>query len=201
VRSGSLRLPTSSIGALAAGALAAGSLAVGALAIGALAVGRLAIRRARIGTLEIGELNIRQARGGAFTRLDGQPGDEVATTAAVAEAYVSLCRQGEFDGAMERFFSPGHIRIEPMNGVGSPAEIRGLEAIRQNSRQFSSNHEIHRVEIDGPFVGADRFAVRFTMEVTFRRSGRRGTIQKMDLYAVQDGKVVRSEVYYNALES
>lgn len=42
-----------------------------------------------------------------------------------------------------------------------------------------------------------RFAVGFAIDTTFKQTGERTTITKLDLYTVRDGKVVRDEVCYD----
>lgn len=119
------------------------------------------------------------------------------TTKAVADEYVSLFRQGKFGGAaMKRLFSADLVRVEPAEMGGPPVEMRGIEAVEENMRKFIDNNEIHGVEIDGPFVGDGRFAVRFAIDTTFKPTGERTTIMKMSLYTLDEAKIVREEVYY-----
>ena len=93
------------------------------------------------------------------------------TTTEVAEEYLSLCRRGEFDEAMARFFSADH--------------------------GFAGENEIHSFDVEGPFVGGNQFAARFSIDMTSIPTGSRMTIRKLDLYTVDDGTIVRSEIYYN----
>lgn len=119
------------------------------------------------------------------------------TTTEVAEEYVSLCRRGEFDEAMARFFSADHVRIESPDMIEPPAEIHGIEEIRESGRGFAGENEIHGFDVEGPFVGRNQFAVRFSIDTTSIQTGNRMTIRKLDLYTVDDGSIVRSEIYYN----
>lgn len=107
--------------------------------------------------------------------------EEVAmTTKAVADEYVSLFRQGKLGGAaMKRLFSADLVRVEPAEMGGPPVEMRGIEAVEENMRKFMDNNVIHGVEIDGPFVGEGRFAVRFAIDTTFKPTGERTTVTKM----------------------
>ncbi|MCA1367230.1 nuclear transport factor 2 family protein [Bradyrhizobium sp. BRP14] len=180
----------------AIGAFAAGALALGAYAIGALAIGRLAIGKARVGNLEIDRLTVRNIPGGALFDGGGRR-DTAMNTAGVAEEYVSLCRRGAFDEAVERFFSADHLRLESLDMRDLPVELHGMEAAKKGVRGFAEQHEIHDLKVDGPLVGGTRFAVSFAIDATFKPSGRRATIRRLDLYTVQDGAIVRSEVYYN----
>jgi ketosteroid isomerase-like protein len=180
------------------GALAAGAVAAGACAIGALAIGHLAIRTARIKHLWIDELTIRNVRDGrASGFIDGTQSDSAEATAEVAEEYVALCRRGEFDEAMARYFSADHVRIESRDMIEPPAEIRGMEAIKESGRAFTEANEIHGFDVKGPFVGENQFAARFSIDATSIPTGRRTKIRKLDLYTVHDGSIVRSEIYYN----
>lgn len=51
------------------------------------------------------------------------------TTDAVAREYVSLCRQGRFEEAIDRFFADDHVRVESTDMVGPPAVMHGIEAV------------------------------------------------------------------------
>jgi ketosteroid isomerase-like protein len=186
-----------SAGATAIGAAAVGALAVGAMAVGALAVGHLAVRKARIGRLDIGELRVRKIRGAAVGgATEVVPAFADTETRAVADAYVALCRQGRFDDAMEQLFSPDHVRVESLDMIDAPEEMHGLPAIRKRSREFAESNQVHGFTVDGPFVGDNRFAVRFAIDATLASTGERITTPKLDLYSVQGQRIVRSEVYY-----
>jgi hypothetical protein len=112
----------------------------------------------------------------------------------VADKFVSLCQQGKFEGAaMEQLLSAEFVRIEPV--AGTIVEMRGSE-ITENIRRFMSAHDVHGVEIAGPFVGDGHFAVRFAINATFKPTGESMTMTKMCLYAVKDGKLAREEVFY-----
>lgn len=137
----------------------------------------------------------------AIDHADGfrsSPGTVVEATKAVADEYVSLCRLGRFEEAMERFFPPDHVRVEQVGMAGPPVEMRGVEAVEENSQSFVDLNEIHGFEVEGPFLGGDqdRFAARFAIDTTSKATGERSTITKISLYTVQHGKVVREEVYY-----
>lgn len=86
-------------------------------------------------------------------------------TAEVAEMYVSSFRTGNL-GAAFGLLSPDMVRAAPMEGAGEPAELRGLDAIMENSQRLNADYEIHGVDVDDPLVNQDRFAVRFAFDET-----------------------------------
>lgn len=179
----------------AVGALAAGALAVGAYAVGALAIGRLAVGKARIRNLEIDELTVRRIHAARPSDSMNARRELAAQTSDIADEYVSLCRRGEFDVAMTRFFSADHVHVESTDMSSPPTETRGIEAVRESSREYAQEHDVHDVDVVGPFVGEGQFAVLFSIDSTFKPTGRRSTNRKLYLYTVEDGLVVRSEVF------
>ncbi|WP_344732926.1 nuclear transport factor 2 family protein [Spinactinospora alkalitolerans] len=112
----------------------------------------------------------------------------------VGGAYVSLFRQNRFVDT-PKFMSTDMVRIAPLETAGERKELRGLEEIMANSRRLTADYEIHGVEVEGPFVAQDRFAVRFTFDEIHVPTGERATKTKMSLYTVAEGRITR-EVYY-----
>jgi hypothetical protein len=89
--------------------------------------------------------------------------------------------------------SPDVVRVAPLEGAG---ELTGPRAIMENAQLLTADYDIHRVDIDGPFLAGDRFAVKFTFDETHQSTGQRKSAAKMSLYTVSGGQIVREEVYY-----
>jgi ketosteroid isomerase-like protein len=121
-----------------------------------------------------------------------------ASTAAVAQELVSLCRAGRNLDAIHKLYSPKIVSIEPIGSEEMPAEMTGIDAIRQKNEWWFENNEVHKAEANGPFVGENQFAVQYTFEVTFKPTGQRTEMSEMALYTVKDGKIVREQFFYNA---
>jgi ketosteroid isomerase-like protein len=121
-----------------------------------------------------------------------------ASTAAVAQELVSLCRAGRNLEAINKLYSPKIVSIEPVGDENMPAEMTGIDAIRQKNEWWFENHEVHKAEANGPFVGENQFAVQYIFEATFKPTGQRTEATEMALYTVKDGKIVREQFYYNA---
>ena len=83
------------------------------------------------------------------------------STAAVAEELVSLCRAGKNLDAIDAFYSPDIVSIESMGNEAMPQTMKGLDAVRQKSEWWVANNEVHYAQVDGPFVGDDKFAVYY----------------------------------------
>jgi uncharacterized protein YbjT (DUF2867 family) len=116
-------------------------------------------------------------------------------TAGIAERYVSAFRNGRMDAAL-RLMSPDAVRVAPLETGGERREVRGLPDIMANSERLNRDLRINRVDVDGPFLNGDTFAVRFSFDETHTPTGRQSTAAKMCLYTVANGAITREEVFY-----
>ena len=112
-------------------------------------------------------------------------------TMEVGQGLVGMCRQGQFAEAIEAYYGDDIVSVE-----GNGETATGIDAIRGKSQWFMENHEIHGVEIEGPFVGGDEFAVRFALDMTLKSSGERSTMTEVAVYTVADGKIVHEKFLY-----
>jgi ketosteroid isomerase-like protein len=120
-----------------------------------------------------------------------------ASTAAIAQELVTLCREGRNLEAVDKLYSPRIVSVESSGTPEMPAEMSGLDAIRGKHEWWDDNNEIHSVQVNGPFLGENQFAVQFSFDATFKPTGQRQSMTEMALYTVRDGKIVREEFYYN----
>ena len=118
--------------------------------------------------------------------------------ATVANELVALCRAGKNLEVIDRLYSPDVISIEPVGDAQMPAEMKGRDAVRQKNEWWFTNHDIHRADVRGPFLGDNQFAVNYDFEVTHKPSGQRMAMTEMALYTVLDGRIVREQFFYHA---
>jgi len=117
-------------------------------------------------------------------------------TAAIAEELVSFCRSGRNMDAINTLYSPDIVSVESMGNEQMPREMKGIDAIRQKNQWWAQNNEVHSAQVDGPFVGDDKFAVYYNFDVTSKPTGKRNAMEEMALYTVSDGKIVREQFFY-----
>ena len=115
------------------------------------------------------------------------------STQEIAAAFTDMCRKGEFDEAGKRFWSDDIVSREPMEG--DMAMLKGRAAVEKKGEWWYANHEIHKVDVGGPYVHGDQFVVRFTMDVT-PKGGQRATMDEVGLYTVKDGKIVEESFFF-----
>lgn len=120
------------------------------------------------------------------------------TTHDVANDLVALCRQGKLTESGEKYWANDVVSVEAnAPGGGDPAS-RGIEAVRGKGKWWAENHEIHGVEVEGPYVNGDQFLVRFKMDVTPKATGQRMTMDEMGVYTLKAGKIAEERFFYGA---
>jgi len=115
------------------------------------------------------------------------------STADVASHLVSLCKAGNFAEAGDTYWADDVVSVEPM---GDTPTLTGKAAVHGKGEWWSNAHDIHGVEVFGPYVNGDQFTVRFVMDVTVRETGARHTMDEVALYTLRDGKIAEERFFY-----
>jgi ketosteroid isomerase-like protein len=116
------------------------------------------------------------------------------TARDTAEAFTAMLKAGDHEGAAAKFNAPTIVSREAMDGP--MARVEGAAAVKAKSEWWYANHTVHEVTTEGPFVNGDQFAVRFTMDVTEKATGKRNKHAEIGLYTVKDGKIVEEQFFY-----
>ncbi len=118
------------------------------------------------------------------------------TTQEIAEKLVKLCRENQFDEAIESLYAEDIVSIEAGAPPGGSRESKGLEAVKAKAAWWQANHEVHDCQVDGPLVSGAHFAVTFKIDMTFKPENRRMRMEEVAVYKVAGGKVVYEEFFY-----
>jgi ketosteroid isomerase-like protein len=118
------------------------------------------------------------------------------TTQEIGQRYVSLCQEGKFEACLDELYAKNAVSVEAAMPPGMDKTASGLDAIRAKGKGWGESHIVHRAEVTGPFPNEDRFAVRFTFDVTDKPSGKRTTMDEVGLFTIEDGKITREEFFY-----
>ena len=116
-----------------------------------------------------------------------------ATPLEIAQDVVALIRDGKSDEVEEKWLAPG---IESVEGVGASMAWSGKKAVLAKYRGWEADHEIHDDELEGPWVGATGFALKFWIDVTQNSTGQRTQMEEIAVYTVHNGKIVREEFHF-----
>lgn len=116
-----------------------------------------------------------------------------ATPLEIAQDFAAKIRAGNSHEAEAIWLAPS---IESVEGVGAAMAWTGKKAVLAKYRSWEADHEIHDMRVDGPWVGATGFALRFSIDVTMKSTGQRTQMEEIAVYTVRNGKVVREEFHF-----
>ena len=119
----------------------------------------------------------------------------MTTTADIAADLVALCKAGKFTEAGEKYWSDDVSSVEAGSPAGGDPVSRGKSAVRGKGEWWTANHDIHSMEVHGPYLNADQFTVRFVIDVTFKETGQRMQMDEVALYTVRDGKIAEERFF------
>lgn len=116
------------------------------------------------------------------------------TTQEVADRLVSLCREGKVLEAGEELYADNIVSHESPPSPNLLAT--GKKEVRAKGNQFAEMIEAHHGgKISDPMVVGNYFTITWSMDVTLKGQGR-STMEEIDVYKVQDGKIVEEWFHY-----
>jgi SnoaL-like domain len=134
-----------------------------------------------------------------FVSLFGAPTHQSSenramTTQKTADAFTKMLKAGDHEGAAKKFNAKTIVSIEAMEGP--MARVEGVAAVQKKGEWWYANHDVHEVKTEGPYVNGDQFAVRFSMDVTEKATGKRTQMQEVGLYTVKGSKIIEERFFY-----
>ena len=118
------------------------------------------------------------------------------STIEVAKRYVELVKEQKNEEALEELFAKDAVSVEAAAQPGQERTKNGVDAIRAKGEWWIQNHTVHSAQVDGPYPHDDRFAVRFTYDITFKPANKRFIMNEIGLFTVKDGKITKEEFFY-----
>ena len=116
------------------------------------------------------------------------------TVTDIANDLVALCKTGDFMTPGEKYWADDVVSVEAM---GDEAESHGKQAARAKGEWWAGAHDVHGVEVEGPYVNGDEFAVRFVMDITIKETGQRNKMDEVAFYRLKDGKIAEERFFYS----
>ncbi len=115
----------------------------------------------------------------------------------IGRLFVQAMRDGRGIAHVDEIYSENAESVEAVVPPGRDVRIaKGRSAIRAKREDWLAAHDIHKIDVDGPFVHPpNRFGVRFEVVVTQKATGRQMTLREIAVYTVGDGKIVREEFF------
>jgi hypothetical protein len=115
------------------------------------------------------------------------------TPLEVARQFTELLRAGKFAEVEQLWLAPS---VESVEGHGMSMSWKGKKSVLAKYRAWEAENEFVDPAIEGPWVGATGFAVKFVGSVLHKPTGERHPMEEIAVYTVRDGKVVREEFHF-----
>jgi hypothetical protein len=91
-------------------------------------------------------------------------------------------------------YSPDIESIEEWN-TSEIARVKGMEGLKKKGQSLSQQFEVHNIKASNAVVADNWFSVKFEIDTTDKKSGKRSTLSEIGVYKVDDGKIVK-EYYF-----
>jgi ketosteroid isomerase-like protein len=116
----------------------------------------------------------------------------------IANKLVGYCKEGKNIESINELYADNVVSVEAAAMGDEGRTTEGIDAIRSKNQWWSDNHEIHSASVEGPWPhGDEKFAVRFTYDVTNKPSKNRMKMDEIAVYTVEGGKIVKEEFFYD----
>ena len=115
----------------------------------------------------------------------------------IADQLVDGCKTGTAIDNLDKLYAEDAVSVEPFPMPGETDPVtRGRDGIRGKLEWWVTNHEVHDMTVDGPYLNGDNmFAVNFTVDATNKQSGERFAMGEVALYFVEDGKITKEQFF------
>jgi hypothetical protein len=117
------------------------------------------------------------------------------TTKEIAERLVNHCRKTDYEAAQRELYADSAVSLEPYDSPEFPKETKGLSAIIEKGKKFTSMVEqMHSHSVSDPLVAGSSFACTMHMDVTMKGKGRMN-MTELCVYEVKDGRIVSEQFH------
>jgi hypothetical protein len=114
-----------------------------------------------------------------------------ASPAEIGAEVVQMIRASAGDPAI--WARHWHNQCESVEGGKTAMAWRGMKQIKAKSDWWNQDHAIRGGSVEGPYIGATGFTIRFRAQVETLSTGAVESMEEVGVYTVKNGKVVREE--------
>lgn len=117
------------------------------------------------------------------------------TVEQIASKLAAYCRSEEFSRAQQELYAEDAVSIEPFETPGFEKETRGIEALNEKDRKFSSMVESrHGTTVSEPLIAGNVFSFVLSMDLKMK-DREREKMTELCVYHVKDGKIVSEQFF------
>src|SRR6185295_4835982 len=112
----------------------------------------------------------------------------------VADNFVNWRNNDEADKLRTELYSPDIEGIEDGN-TSDIGRVKGMEGLKKKGQGLSRDFEVHNIKASNPVVADNWFSVKFEIDTTDNKSGKRSKLSEIGVYKVEEGKIVKEHYF------
>ncbi len=75
-------------------------------------------------------------------------------------------------------------------------ETKGKAAVQAKAAAWAAAHEVHKMDVSGPYIHGTQFGLRIVADLTVKESGKRVQMDEFAIYIVHDSKITEERFFY-----
>lgn len=113
----------------------------------------------------------------------------------IATRLAEYCRNEQFSQAQKELYANDAVSIEPVETPGFDQVTRGLDALMEKDKKFSSMVESrYGTTVSEPLIAGNAFTFVLTMDLKMK-GGDRQQLKELCVYTVKDGKIIAEQFF------
>jgi hypothetical protein len=112
----------------------------------------------------------------------------------IAHRFVNWRNTNNADKLRAELYSPDIESIE--DGFTSEiGHVKGMDGLKKKGQGLSQQFEVHNIKASDPVIADNWFSIKFEINTTDKKSGKRSTLSEIGVYKVEDGKIVKEHYF------
>ena len=120
--------------------------------------------------------------------------EEKMNIGEIADKFVNWRNNDEAGILRAELYSPDIESIEDGN-TSDIGRVKGMEGLKKKGQGLSRDFEVHHIKASKPVLADNFFSVKFEMDITDKKSGKRAILSEIGVYKVNDGKIVKEHYF------
>ena len=116
------------------------------------------------------------------------------TIREIADKFVNWRNNDEAGILRAELYSPDIESIEDGN-TSEIGHVKGMEGLKKKGAGLSQDFEVHHINASDLVVADNFFSVKFEMDITDKKSGKRSLLSEIGVYKVEDSKIVKEHYF------
>jgi hypothetical protein len=112
----------------------------------------------------------------------------------IAEKFVNWRNNDDASTLRTELYSPDIESIEDGN-TSDIGRVKGMEGLKKKGEGLSQHFEVHHIKASKPILADNFFSVKFEIDTTDKRTGKRAILSEIGVFKVNDSKIVKEHYF------